>query len=159
MDENLAYWSASFNERENGSLRPSPLLPMLLPTYLTGYPLTHLTIMTVQDVIPLSTFNPHGGPITHSSTGSKPDSPVYLWFRNILAFGFESCHEPPFERWSIPDALNPFLTLCSGINRLSIRLKLLIVPSYFTLDVFLKFNSRDTSVTFPAFFFTRQLTI
>ena len=26
---------------------------------------------------PLSTFNPHGGPITHSSTGSKPDSPVH----------------------------------------------------------------------------------
>ena len=23
-----------------------------------------------------SYFNPHGGPITHSSTGSKPDSPV-----------------------------------------------------------------------------------
>ena len=29
-------------------------------------------------------FNPHGGPITHSSTGSKPDSPVQPWCRNIL---------------------------------------------------------------------------
>ncbi len=32
--------------------------------------------MIVQDVTALLTFNPHGGPITHSSTGSKPDSPV-----------------------------------------------------------------------------------
>ena len=62
MDENFAYWSASFNEQENGSLRPSPLVPMLLPTYLTGYPLTHLTIMTVQNVGPLPTFNHMVGP-------------------------------------------------------------------------------------------------
>ena len=26
---------------------------------------------------PLPTFNPHGGPITHSSTGSRPDSPIH----------------------------------------------------------------------------------
>ena len=53
---------------------------------------------------------------------------------------------------SIPDALNPLLTLCSGIVRLSIHLKLSIVPSYFALDVFLSFNSRDTSATFPDLF-------
>ena len=35
-----------------------------------------LAYMIVQDVTALPTFNPHGGPITHSSTGSKPDSPV-----------------------------------------------------------------------------------
>ena len=29
-------------------------------------------------------FNPHGGPITHNSTGTKPDSPVQPWCRNIL---------------------------------------------------------------------------
>ena len=50
MDENLAYWSASFNEQENGSLRPSPLVSMLLPAKLIGYPLTRLNIVTVQDV-------------------------------------------------------------------------------------------------------------
>ena len=46
MDENFAYWSASFNEQENGSLRPSPLVPMLSPTKLTGYPLTYLVAVT-----------------------------------------------------------------------------------------------------------------
>ena len=80
MDENLAYWSASFNEQENGSLRPSPLVLMLLPTLLIGYPLTYLAYMIVQDVIALPTVNPHGGPITHSSTGSEPDSPVQPCF-------------------------------------------------------------------------------
>ena len=52
-------------------------------------PLTCLAYIIVQDVTALPTFNPHGGPITHSSTGSKPDSPVHLddkvipcsWFR------------------------------------------------------------------------------
>ena len=47
MDENFAYWSASFNEQENGSLRPSPLVLMLLPTLLIGYPLTYLAYMIV----------------------------------------------------------------------------------------------------------------
>ena len=46
----------------NGSLRPSPLVSMLLPTYLTGYPLTRLTIMTVRIVGPLPTFNHMMGP-------------------------------------------------------------------------------------------------
>ena len=119
--------------------------------------MTCLAIISVQDVAAFPPLNTQGGPITHSTTGSKSNPSVYLWFQNILAFGFISCHEPPSERWSIPDALNPFLTLCSGINRLSIRLKLLIVPSYFTLDVFLKFNSRDTSVTFPTFFFHQTI--
>ena len=50
MDENLAYWSASFNEQENGSLRPSPLVPMLLPTWPSDSPLTCLAYMIVQDV-------------------------------------------------------------------------------------------------------------
>src|SRR3954468_22450561 len=36
----------------------------------------------------LPTFNPHGGPITHSSTGSKPYSPVHPMFpRLFLACG------------------------------------------------------------------------
>ena len=44
--------------------------------------------MITQDVSALPTFNPHGGPITHSSTGSKPDSPVPpLYPRLFLARG------------------------------------------------------------------------
>ena len=43
----------------------------------------------------------------------------------------------------IPLLGTPF-TLCLGIERLPGRLKLLIVPSNFTLDVFYLFNSRGT---------------
>ena len=50
MDENFAYWPASFNEQENGSLRSSPLVPMLLPTWPSDSPLTCLAYMIVQDV-------------------------------------------------------------------------------------------------------------
>ena len=44
--------------------------------------------MTVQDVTaPIK--KPHGGPITHSSTGSKPDSPVHPRFPKLfLALDF-----------------------------------------------------------------------
>ena len=42
----------------------------------------------MQDVTP-PTFIPHGRPITHSSTGSKPDSPVHHLFpRLFLALDF-----------------------------------------------------------------------
>ena len=53
-------------------------------------------------------FNPHGGPITHSSTGSEPRPPVYPFSEVPFALGFVCCHEPPSERWSNPGALNPF---------------------------------------------------
>ena len=76
--------------------------------------------MIVQDVTPLPTFNPHGGPITHSSTGSKPDCPVHPLFPKLfLAHGlvcnpratvlvvysgirrntYSRCSEPPFSLW------------------------------------------------------------
>ena len=43
MTENFAYWSVSCYEQENGSLRPSPLVPTLLPTWLTRCSLINLT--------------------------------------------------------------------------------------------------------------------
>ena len=107
--------------------------------------------MITQDVSALPTFNPHGGPITPSSTGSKPDSLVHPRFPKLFpTLGFV------FNSWAT------FLVLYSGIRRntyshyseplshsgsdfeqLSIRLEPLIVPSYLTLDVFYMFNSRD----------------
>ena len=51
-----------FNEQENGSLRPSPLVPMLLPTWPSDSPLTCLAYMIVQDVTNISTFNHMVGP-------------------------------------------------------------------------------------------------
>ena len=94
---------------------------------------------------------PHGGPITHSSTGSKPDCPVHPLFPKLfLARGLV------WNSWAT------FLMLYSGITRhtysryseplshsgsdfeqLFIRLESLIVPSYLTLEVFYMFNSRD----------------
>ena len=152
MDENFAYWSASFNEQENGSLRPSPLVPALLPTELTWYSLTCLAIMTVQDVT-APNFNPHGGPITHSSTGSKPDSPIqHLFPRLFLARG-HACNSWATYREIINSGIRhhtysrcfePLPRPITGIERLPIRLKLLMVPSYFALDIFLSFKSRET---------------
>ena len=120
-----------FNEQENGSLRPLPLVPMLLPTELTCYALTYLAIMTVQDVTTLSTLKPHGGPITHSSTGSELDSLVppcsQSYSSRLTSYVFR---EPLSERWSISDALNPLFLLPSDNDRMNIHLKLLIETSY-----------------------------
>ena len=151
MDENLAYWSASFNKQEDGSLRPSPLAPTLLPTLLIGYSLTCLAIMTVQHVSPLSNFNPHCGPITHSSTWSKPDSPVHPCSKLSLALRFVCNLRATFLVITSGIAHNtysrcskPLLHSVSGNARLPIHSKLLIALSYFALDVFHLFNSRDT---------------
>ena len=55
--------------------------------------------MIVQDVIALPTFNQHGGPVTHSSTWSKLDSPMHPYF-NSHSWRVASyvIHELPFER-------------------------------------------------------------
>ena len=107
--------------------------------------------MTVQDVTVPPTFNPHGGPITHSSTGSKPDSPVHACSKLSLALRFvcnlratflvinSGIGHNTYSRCSEPHSHS-----VSGNERLPIRLKLLIAPSYFALDVFHLFNSRDT---------------
>ena len=47
-------------------------------------PLTCLACMITQDVSALPTSNPHGGPITHRSTGSKPDSPVHPHVSKVI---------------------------------------------------------------------------
>ena len=138
-----------FNEQENGSLRPSPLVPTMLLTWPTNYPLTCLAYMIVQDVIALPTFNPHGGPITHSSTGSKPDSPIHPLFpRMFLARGLvynsratsREIINSGIRHKTYSHCSGPLLHFVSGIERLPTRLKLLMVPSYFALDIFLKFQ-------------------
>ena len=109
--------------------------------------------MTMQDVTALSTFNPHGGPITHSSTWSKPDSPVqpcFSWFFPTLGFVFNSrvtfrvIINSGIRHNTYSRCLEPLSHSVSGNERLSIRLKLLMVPSYLALDMFHSFNSRDT---------------
>ena len=115
--------------------------------------------MTVKDVtapIKKKKKKPHGGPITHSSTGSKPDCPVHPLFPKLFLARGLVCN----SRTTVPSDLfwyhtqylfslpwTPF-TFWLGIERLPIRLKLLMVPPYFALDIFLRFNSRVTSATF-----------
>ena len=108
--------------------------------------------MIVQDVTALPTFNPHGGPITHSSTGSKPDSPVYPVFPNLFIARGLVCNSRTtvlliytgIRHNTYSDCFEPLSHFVLGFERLPTRLKLLIVLSYSTLDVFHLFNSRGT---------------
>ena len=107
--------------------------------------------MIVQDVNPLSTFNPHGGPITHSSTGSKPGSPVHPLFPKLFPPRGLVCSSRTTvlviysgnKRNTQSRCSGPLSRVVSDIERLPIHLKLLMVPAYLTLDVFYMFNSRD----------------
>ena len=112
--------------------------------------------MIVQDVLPLPTFYPHGGPITHGSTGSKPDSPVHHLFpRLFLALDFV-CNSRTtclvlysgIRRNTYSRCSEPLSHSGSDFEQLSIRWEPLIVPSYLTLVVFYMFNSRDNLVLF-----------
>ena len=99
----------------------------------------------------LPTFNPHGGPITHSSTGSKPDSPVHPRFPKLFPTLDFVCNSrvtflmlySGIRRNTYSRCSEPLSHSGSDFEQLSIRLEPLIVPSYLTLDVFYMFNSRD----------------
>ena len=107
--------------------------------------------MIVQDVT-APIFNPHGGSITHSSTGSKPDSPVHPRFPmlfltlDFLCNSRATCQViyPAFRRNTYSRCSEPLSHSDSDFEQLPIRLKLLMIPSYIALDIFLSFNSRDT---------------
>mgnify|MGYP005830548497 CR=1 FL=1 len=108
--------------------------------------------MIVQDVNPLPTINPHGGPITHSSTGSKPDSLVDPLFATLfLVRGLVCNSRATFLVIYVGNTSNtysrcfePLSHFVSGNGRLPTCLKLPMIPPYFTLDIFLSFNSRVT---------------
>ena len=101
---------------------------------------------------------PYGGPITHSSTGSKPDSPVHPLFpRLFLASGLICNSRATF--WDIINSSirhktysycsGPLVHFVSGIGWLPTRLKLLMVPSYL-LSIFSWVPVRELlSTTFP----------
>ena len=104
-----------------------------------------------------SYFNPHGGPITHSSTGSKPDSPVHPGFPklflalDILCNSRATCQViySGIKRNTYSRCSEPLPHFVLGNERLPARLKLLMVPPYFALDIFLSFNSRGTYASSP----------
>ena len=113
--------------------------------------------MIVQDVTPLPTINPHGGPITHSSTWSIPDSPVHpLFARLFLMRGLVCNSRTTFLVIYFGNTSNtysrcsgPLSHFVSGNERLPTCLKLPMIPPYFTLDIFLSFNSRVTFCHLP----------
>ena len=115
-------------------------------------PLTCLACMITQDVSALPTSNPHGGPITHRSTGSKPDSPIHPLFPKLFLARGLICNSRATFRDIINSGIRhktyshcsgPLLHFVSGIERLPTRFKLLKV-SYFALDNLLSFKSRVT---------------
>ena len=105
----------------------------------------------MQDVT-TPTFFPHGGPITHSSTRSKPDSPIHHWFaRLFLARGLVCNSRATFlvtyssiRCNTYSRCFEPLSHSISGIERLPARSKLPMIPPYFALDIFLRFDSRVT---------------
>ena len=109
--------------------------------------------MITQDVSTLPTFNPHGGPITHSSTGSKPDSPVPPCTQGCSSrVASYVIHEPPsiwYQTNTYSRGFEPLSRHISDIERLPARSKLPRIPPYSALDIFLSFNSRVTSATLP----------
>ena len=103
--------------------------------------------MIVQDVTALPAFNPHCGPITHSSTGPKPNSTVNPLFpRLFLARGLVSNSWATFREIinsviihnTYSHSSKALSHSDSGNEWLPISLELLITPSYSTLDDFLE---------------------
>src|SRR4051812_31382059 len=84
MDENFAYWSASFQ-------RAGKWFSSSLALGTNNAANTNDRLFSDMPCLhdrarrhPSSYFYPHGGPITHSSTGLKPDSPVHPRFPKLL---------------------------------------------------------------------------
>ena len=119
--------------------------------------------MITQDVSALPTFNSHGGPITHSSTGSKPDPPVHPLFPKLFLTRGLVCNPRATvlviysgNRRNIQSHCSePLSHFISGIERLPARLKLPRIPPYFALNIFVSFNSRVTFRHLPPMLSTR----
>ena len=110
MDENFAYWSASF-QLAGKWFSSSLALGTNVVATITDRSSSDMSHYHDRARCQLpSYFLPHGGPITHSSTGSKPDSPVYPLLRSIICSWLcvlsratvremisSRCSEPPFS--------------------------------------------------------------
>ena len=153
MDENFAYWFASF-QRAGKWFSSSLALGIDVVADIADMLSSEMPCLHDRaNRHHLPNFNPHGGPITHSSTGSKPDSAVHPLFLSLfLAHGlvcnsratFREIINSGIKQNTYSRCFEPLSRPVTGIERLPTRLKLLMVPSYFALDVFHLFNSRDT---------------
>ena len=97
-------------------------------------------------------FNPHGGPITHSSTGSNLDSPVHPCFQSystdwLCVLSRATVREMIYSRCSEPISHTLF-RYQSFVHS--------VVTSYCTFILcsrcLLSFSSRDTLASFPELF-------
>ena len=157
MDENLAYWSASF-QRAGKWFSSSLALGTNVVADITDLVLSDMSCYHDRERRHCSYYKkkPHGGPITHSSTGSKPDSPVHPLFPNLFIACGLVCNSQTtvlliytgIRHNTYSDCFEPLSHFVSGFERLATRLKLLMVLSYL-LSVFLRFSSRDTFRHFP----------
>ena len=109
--------------------------------------MTCFATMTVQYVSVLPTFEPDGGPTSHNSTGSKPDSPVHPCSKLSLALRFVCNLRATFlvinsgiGHNTYSRCSEPLSHSVSGNERLPTRLKLFIAPSYLALDDLLEFQ-------------------
>ena len=149
MDENFPYWSALFQragEWFSSSLAlGTDVVADITDRLSSGMPCLHDHANRHR----LPTFNPHGGPITHSSTGSKLDSHVHLPCSRSYSSRVTSyvIREPPSERSSILVSDAMLIPCCSephshsrlGVKWLPTRLKLL-TPSFISLGDFPEFQ-------------------
>ena len=109
--------------------------------------------MIIQHDIALPTFNTHGGPITHSSIGSKPDSPVHPLFpRLFLARGLKCNSRATFREILNTGIKHNIYSRCfeplscpvTGIERLPARSKLPMNTPLLCSRYFLKFQFEST---------------
>ena len=84
MDENFAYWSASFQRAGKWFSLSLALGTDVVADITDRLPSDMPCLHDHARRLRLPTFNPHSGPITHSSTGSKPDSPVHPLFPKLF---------------------------------------------------------------------------
>ena len=89
MDENFAYRPASFQRAGKWFSSSLALGIDVVADISDRLPFDTPYYHDRAKCRPPSYFQPHGGPITHSSTGSKPDSPVHPRFPKLfLALDF-----------------------------------------------------------------------
>ena len=153
MDENFAYWPASF-ERARKWFSSSLALGTSIVAIITGRLPSDMPCYHDHTRCRCpSYFNPHGGPITHSSTGSKPESPVHLVVRVIPHVGsvcnsratFREITNSGIRQNTYSSRSEPPFTLCFRQRTIAYALETSIfVPSYFALNNFLSCNSRVT---------------
>ena len=117
--------------------------------------------MTMQDVTDPPTFKPHDGPITHRSQDRNLTLHYTLYSQGCSSrVASYVIHEPPsreiinsgIRHNTYSHCSEPFSPPVSGIEQFHVCSKLLMIPPYFALDIFLSFNSIVTFRHLPRWY-------